>query len=79
MMYLVVKDLKVIFGKGPGRQSIPNDATGHMSMWKKKSIFWALLGNPRGPLFNRRDARYEESLREPARLHGHVREDKRYT
>ena len=35
----MVKDLKVIFGKGLGRQSIPNDAAGHTPMWKKKSIF----------------------------------------
>ncbi|KAK1630450.1 hypothetical protein QYE76_004765 [Lolium multiflorum] len=35
----MVKDLKVIFGKGPGGQSIPD---GHAPMWKKKSIFWEL-------------------------------------
>ena len=34
----MVKDLKVIFGKGP----ILNDANGHAPMWKKKSIFWEL-------------------------------------
>ena len=38
----MVKDLKVIFGKGPGGQSVPNDANGHAPMWKKKSIFWEL-------------------------------------
>jgi hypothetical protein len=38
----MVKDLKVIFGKGPGSLSIPNDASGHAPMWKKKSIFWEL-------------------------------------
>ncbi|XP_071676620.1 uncharacterized protein [Lolium perenne] len=39
----MVKDLKVIFGKGPGGQSVPNDdVTGHAPMWKKKSIFWDL-------------------------------------
>src|SRR5664279_4568662 len=38
-----------------------------------------LLETPRGPLCNRRDARDEESLREPARLLGLVWEDKRYT
>jgi hypothetical protein len=36
------KDLKVIFGKGPGRQPVPNDADGHTPMWKKKFIFWEL-------------------------------------
>jgi hypothetical protein len=38
----MVNDLKVIFGKGPGRQPILNDADGHAPMWKKKSIFWEL-------------------------------------
>jgi hypothetical protein len=35
----MIKDLKVIFGKGPGVQSVPHDADGHPPMWKKKSIF----------------------------------------
>ena len=35
----MVKDLKVIFGKGPGGQSVPNDVEGRAPMWKKKSIF----------------------------------------
>ena len=37
----MVKDLpeQVIFGKGPGGKSVPNDADGHTPMWKKKSIF----------------------------------------
>jgi hypothetical protein len=38
----MVNDLKLIFGKGPGSQSIPNDANGHAPMWKKKYIFWEL-------------------------------------
>ena len=38
----MVKDLKVIFGKGPGRQSVLKDDVGHAPMWKKKSIFWEL-------------------------------------
>ena len=38
----MVKDLKVIFGKGPGGQQVPKDANGHAPMWKKKSIFWEL-------------------------------------
>ena len=39
----MVNDLpSVIFGKGPGRQPVPNDADGHTPMWKKKSIFWEL-------------------------------------
>ena len=38
----MVKDLNVIFGKGAGREPVPNDANGHAPMWKKKSIFWEL-------------------------------------
>jgi hypothetical protein len=38
----MVKDIKVIFGKGPSRQYIPHDADEHAPMWKKKSIFWDL-------------------------------------
>ena len=38
----MVKGLKVIFGKGPGGQSVANDADGCTPMWKKKSMFWDL-------------------------------------
>jgi hypothetical protein len=38
----MVKDIEVIFGKGPGRQFVLHDAYGHAPMWKKKSIFWEL-------------------------------------
>jgi hypothetical protein len=38
----MVKDLKVIFGKGPGSQPVPNGADERAPMWKKKSIFWEL-------------------------------------
>jgi hypothetical protein len=39
----MVKDLEVIFGQGPGGQSVPKDPiTGHTAIWKKKSIFWEL-------------------------------------
>ena len=41
-LFGMVKDLKVIFGKGPGGQSFPKDADGHAPMWKKKSIFLEL-------------------------------------
>ena len=37
----MVKDLEVIFGKGPGSQPVPNES-GMTSMWKKKSIFWEI-------------------------------------
>jgi hypothetical protein len=39
-LFDMVKDLKVIFGKGPSRQPVPNDADGHAPMWKKKILFW---------------------------------------
>jgi hypothetical protein len=38
----MVKDVRVVFGKGPGSEPVPNDAEGHAPMWKKKSIFWEL-------------------------------------
>jgi hypothetical protein len=38
----MVKDIEVIFGKGPGEQSVPHDADGHAPISKKKSIFWEL-------------------------------------
>jgi hypothetical protein len=38
----MVEDLKVIFGKGLGRQSVPNDVDEHAPTWNKKSIFWEL-------------------------------------
>ena len=38
----MIKDVQVVFGKGPSSQSILNDANGHTPMWKKKSIFWEL-------------------------------------
>ena len=81
VIYDMVKDLKVIFGKGPGGQSVPNDADGHVPMWKKMLYILGatLLENPGGSLCNRRDARDEKSLREPAKLLGRVWEDKRYT
>jgi len=36
----MVNDVKVIFGKGPSSQPVPNNANGHTPMWKKKSLFW---------------------------------------
>jgi hypothetical protein len=42
-LFDMVRDLEVIFGKGPGGQSVPNNvATRHAPMWKKKYIFWEL-------------------------------------
>ena len=37
----MVKDLEVVFGKGPGSQPVPSD-NGLVPMWKKKSIFLEL-------------------------------------
>ena len=37
----MVKDVKVVFGKGQGSQLVPKDAAGHAPMWKK-SLFWEL-------------------------------------
>ena len=42
VIYDMVKDLKVIFRKGPGSLSVSNDADGHVPMWKKCSMFWEL-------------------------------------
>ena len=41
-VFNMVKDVQVVFGKGPGSQPVPNDANRHAPMWKKKSIFWEL-------------------------------------
>ena len=38
----MVEKINVIFGKGHGRHTFPNDSDGHTPMWKKKSIFWEL-------------------------------------
>ena len=36
-----MKDIKVVFGKGPNNKSVQSD-DGRAPMWKKKSIFWEL-------------------------------------
>ena len=40
-VFNMVKDVQVVFGKGPSRHPVLNDANGHAPMWKK-SIFWEL-------------------------------------
>nr|AAT38070.1 putative TNP2 transposable element [Oryza sativa Japonica Group] len=40
-VFEMVKDLKVVFGKGSGSQPIESE-DGHVAMWKKNSIFWEL-------------------------------------
>ena len=42
-VFNMVKDVQVVFGKGPGSQPVLNDDNRHTPMWKKKSIFWELL------------------------------------
>jgi hypothetical protein len=37
----MVKDIEVVFGKGPGSQPVLSK-NGMAPMWKKKSIFWEL-------------------------------------
>ena len=37
-IYEMVKDLEVIFGKGPGSLSVPKDANKRVPLWKKKSM-----------------------------------------
>ena len=77
----MVNDLKVIFGKGPGRQPVPKDADATRTHVEEEIYILGptLLERPRGPFLNRRDARDEEPLREPARLLGRVWKDKRYS
>ena len=41
-IFEMVKDLRVVFGKGDGSQLVPNDTNGRAPMWKMKSIFWEL-------------------------------------
>nr|ABG22593.1 transposon protein, putative, CACTA, En/Spm sub-class [Oryza sativa Japonica Group] len=41
IVFAMVKDLKVVFGMGPGSQPIESE-DGHAAMWKKNSIFWEL-------------------------------------
>jgi Transposase family tnp2/Domain of unknown function (DUF4218)/Domain of unknown function (DUF4216) len=40
-VFQMVKNLRVVFGKGSGSQPVPNE-NGKAPMWKKKSIFWDL-------------------------------------
>jgi hypothetical protein len=41
-VFNMVNDVQLVFRKGPGSQPVSNDANGHASMWKKKSIFFEL-------------------------------------
>jgi hypothetical protein len=39
----MVKDLRVVFGKGDGSEPVPiDDTNGRAPLWKMKSIFWEL-------------------------------------
>jgi hypothetical protein len=41
MVFEMVKDIKVVFGKGRGSRLVPSD-DGRAPIWKKKSMFWDL-------------------------------------
>ena len=41
-IFAMVKNVKVVFGKGAGSQAVPTGEDGRAAMWKKKSIFWEL-------------------------------------
>jgi len=41
-VFSMIKDVKIVFGKGHGSQPVPKDDHGHAPMWKKKSILWNL-------------------------------------
>jgi len=41
-VFLMIKDVHVVFGKGRGIQQVTNDENRHAPMWKKKSILWEL-------------------------------------
>jgi hypothetical protein len=42
LVFSMIKDVHVVFGKGCDSQYVPNDENGHAPMWKKKSILWEL-------------------------------------
>jgi hypothetical protein len=77
----MVKDLKVIFGKGPSSLSVLNDASGHTPMWKKKSIFWELSYWKFLEVLSAIDVMHmtKNLCMKPTRLLGPIWEDKRYT
>jgi hypothetical protein len=39
-VFLMIKDVHVVFGKSRDSQKIPNDENGHAPTWRKKSILW---------------------------------------
>ena len=41
-VFSMIKDVRVVFGKGCSSQQVPNDENGRAPMWKKKSILWEL-------------------------------------
>ena len=47
-VFSMIKDVRVVFGKGRGSQQVPNDENGRAPMWNKKSIllelpYWEVL------------------------------------
>ena len=41
-VFSMIKDVRVVFGKGRGSQQVSNDENGRAPIWKKKSILWEL-------------------------------------
>lgn len=41
-VFSMIKDVKVVFGKGSGSQPVPNNDNGRAAIWKKKFISWEL-------------------------------------
>jgi hypothetical protein len=44
-IFEMVKDLRVVFGKGDGSELVPHDANGRAPMWKNYILGVTLLGN----------------------------------
>ena len=79
-VFNMLKDLKVIFGKGPGSQLVPNENR-MAPMWKKKSIFWELSYWEVLDIRHAIDVMHltKNLLRQPDSILGSLRKDKRYT
>ena len=76
----MVKGIEVEFGKGPSSQPIPSENRLD-PMWKKKSIFWEQLYWEVLDVRHAIDVMHltKNLLRQPDRILGSVRKDKRYT
>jgi len=78
-IFLMIKDVLVVFGKLRDSQQVPNDENGHALMWKRSLYCGSyLLESPGDTKLNWFDALNKESLREPAKFLGYVWVGKRY-